>query len=586
MLRCAAWHRVVFHRSAPLRRALALALLASAATVLLRHAAEGRWKLLGALLDITFAAHCGYGALSALVAMLTMLRVVHALVRHRESARLLCRMSGHWLGAASAAVAFCKYSKSPEEFVNRFLQIFVRLVSLLGAVAMAELAVVGSGGGSAAELLLAHELLDVQGIDRTSLVHLRSSACKLEVVFQWVQNVVLDNVSTGVLGMPAPALSRVFQELGSGIVAYRDAMRCQARQPQLLPFAAVADLLLLVHTAATPVALARAASHPAWSALAAFALAFAIWSGHLLAGELEDFASGRGPCEAQRALNASLLSLLSGTSRCSPGLSVEPSQALRRLRCQARGPRGVSVRVALGELLAPAAVKQKPCDGGAFDGISAFGPGRAFDAPPDLPPSGSSATFSPLDQDFLAISPAIPSDPGTIPSAPSDLSCNGNHCWSSGDAPVGGTAVVAEGEVKDDASVRWVPLPRQAEAQFAVVQGWSGDEAEDIDETPGLCRSMPVVAPSPTKSPLVFSIGCAGDDPGDPWGLVTPSSREGMDEVLLASAHKMAMSGSSRQYAVGSGALSDEIPPWGATGGDSTSSDVSLGEGTSETVSL
>ena len=96
--------------------------------------------------------------------------------------------------------------------IEKFQQKLVRLVSLLNAMILGEL----EGADRDVKNATRWELIDVSGLDRQALVHLSRSKCKPETVFQWLQNEIVDNVSTGVLGIPAPLLTRAFQEFANG----------------------------------------------------------------------------------------------------------------------------------------------------------------------------------------------------------------------------------------------------------------------------------------------------------------------------------------------------------------------------------
>merc|ERR1712012_841499 len=91
------------------------------------------------------------------------------------------------------------------------------------------------------------ELLDAAGIDDDSLVAIRESDAKVELVFQWIQQLIVENITQisgeerkGVLDIPPPILSRTFQELANGIVAYNDAIKVSSI-PFPFPYAQTCD---------------------------------------------------------------------------------------------------------------------------------------------------------------------------------------------------------------------------------------------------------------------------------------------------------------------------------------------------------
>ena len=64
------------------------------------------------------------------------------------------------------------------------------------------------------------ELIDIASIDRDNLLELSMCENKPEVVFQWLQNEVVDSVKSGVLSIPPPLLTRSFQEMGAAMKQY------------------------------------------------------------------------------------------------------------------------------------------------------------------------------------------------------------------------------------------------------------------------------------------------------------------------------------------------------------------------------
>ena len=50
------------------------------------------------------------------------------------------------------------------------------------------------------------------GIDYVSLMNLGDDVSKIELIYQWIQNMITDNFHSEVITMPAPIVSRIFQE--------------------------------------------------------------------------------------------------------------------------------------------------------------------------------------------------------------------------------------------------------------------------------------------------------------------------------------------------------------------------------------
>jgi len=56
----------------------------------------------------------------------------------------------------------------------------------------------------------------VQGIDSFSLLAVRDEDSKVELIYQWVQNLIVNAMKNGVLTIPSPITTRIFQELEGG----------------------------------------------------------------------------------------------------------------------------------------------------------------------------------------------------------------------------------------------------------------------------------------------------------------------------------------------------------------------------------
>merc|ERR1740121_3571480 len=69
------------------------------------------------------------------------------------------------------------------------------------------------------------ELIDPTALDWQSRKELRKSRRPVELVFSWIQALIVENIKTGVLSIPPPLLSRSFQEYANGMVQFHDACK-------------------------------------------------------------------------------------------------------------------------------------------------------------------------------------------------------------------------------------------------------------------------------------------------------------------------------------------------------------------------
>merc|ERR1712032_1674318 len=104
---------------------------------------------------------------------------------------------------------------------------------------------------------------------------------------QWIQQLIVVNMETGVLTIPPPILTRCFAQLGDGMVACHEALLISTT-PFPFPYAQVCDLLLVLHWLAVPVVMAPWGKHPGLVAVLTFIQVLILWSLKFIAVELEN----------------------------------------------------------------------------------------------------------------------------------------------------------------------------------------------------------------------------------------------------------------------------------------------------------
>mmetsp|Transcript_15322 Transcript_15322/g.33113 ORF Transcript_15322/g.33113 Transcript_15322/m.33113 type:complete len:479 (-) Transcript_15322:200-1636(-) len=205
-----------------------------------------------------------------------------AWARYWEGAALVQQMRGEWFNATSSLFAFCSRKPDKKKQVEKFQADIVRLISLLFGTALSTL----SGSNL--------PLLDQNGIGESSsqfLQHLKNEAsqsCELrcEVILQWAQRKIVLAIDDGTLDVAPPILSRVFQDLGRGIVSL-----ASARKINELPFpfhyAQMLTVMLLIYTVGVSVG-SGFLMYSYWSSAGiAFLNVFVLWSVNYLAAEIE-----------------------------------------------------------------------------------------------------------------------------------------------------------------------------------------------------------------------------------------------------------------------------------------------------------
>lgn len=183
------------------------------------------------------------------------------------------------------------------------------------------------------------EIIDVRGLDKQSRECLyqwqKGGHAKLTLVFQWVLGIITTNMDTELLPVPAPILTRVFQELSNGKVHMDNALKI-ARTQFPFPYAQMTIVLLLLHSMFTPVVVCVYTGHWVVAGLFTFAATFVLWCIHFIAIEIEepfgDDVNDLPLFEIQEDTNKSLIMLLEPETLRIPTLSDEAQLCLESLK--------------------------------------------------------------------------------------------------------------------------------------------------------------------------------------------------------------------------------------------------------------
>lgn len=266
-----------------------------------------------------------WGGFSALVGFLVVFRTSQAYDRFCDGVAQTFKMGAMWFDACSSLIAFCKYSTAPEDQVLSFQNLLIRLASMLHATALGEMeAIEGDDiNGYTRVHAFSMPLIDAGSINRECLQQVRDSEARVELIFQWIQQLIVHNIKNGVLSIPPPILSRSFQEIALGMVHFNEAMKIST---VLFPFpyAQTCDMLLLLHWLVVPFVVSQWVTRPWWAFCFAFIQVFALWTLNLISMELENpFGSDPNDLDAellQNEFNSHLCLLLRKESQLMPYL--------------------------------------------------------------------------------------------------------------------------------------------------------------------------------------------------------------------------------------------------------------------------
>jgi len=197
---------------------------------------------------------------------------------------------------------------------------------MLHASALADLEDVNNSGRENSIMAFTYELIDPLGIDAESLDVLRTSEARVELIFEWIQLLIVQNISTGVLSIPPPILSRAFQEIANGMVAFHDSIKISF-VPFPFPYAQNCDFLLVLHWCLAPFVISQWVNTPLWAFVFVFIQVFVLWSLNFIAVEIENpFGNDKNDLDGhhmQNEMNRHLLLLLKPSSMTVPTLSED-----------------------------------------------------------------------------------------------------------------------------------------------------------------------------------------------------------------------------------------------------------------------
>ena len=142
--------------------------------------------------------------------------------RFWDGASAAYEVTGGLYMAASNWMAFAHHGNVSWEEVQGFKQTVVRLVSLLSAMMLTHLE--GTDTRNSEE---GYDILDLASLHMTRVRVLAKEENKTEVVIQWIKLLIIERLNVGTLSIPAPILTRVFQELDVS-VGRRSWARCRS----------------------------------------------------------------------------------------------------------------------------------------------------------------------------------------------------------------------------------------------------------------------------------------------------------------------------------------------------------------------
>jgi len=182
--------------------------------------------------------------------------------------------------SCASLTAFCSISKSSEAEVRAFKLKIVQLFSAFHAMAMASVAQTNRKFP-----VICAEVLPKTRVDFLEDLPLER---KTEVVYQWIQVLIMNEVDHGVLHqVPPPILNGAYAELGKALSAYIEIMQI-ITLPFPFPYSQAALLMIILYMIVAPFVMVGWTHDSASAFLFTFFSAMCFWSLELIAAELEN----------------------------------------------------------------------------------------------------------------------------------------------------------------------------------------------------------------------------------------------------------------------------------------------------------
>eukprot|EP00927_Polykrikos_kofoidii_P072630 TRINITY_DN6872_c0_g1_i2.p1 TRINITY_DN6872_c0_g1~~TRINITY_DN6872_c0_g1_i2.p1 ORF type:complete len:646 (+),score=98.01 TRINITY_DN6872_c0_g1_i2:184-2121(+) len=262
-----------------------------------------------------------WSGFSGTLGFLLIFRTQIAYARFWEGATILHQVRGVWFNATSNLFAFCNAKDDFQARVDLFQHKLIRMMSMLYCAALQQVAVMADDN---------FEIIGIEGFDAESLAYLCEATDRCEVLMQWVQRTIVVNMEADIVKIAPPIVSRVFQELSTGVVNIQNA-RTITDLPFPFPYAQMLTAMLILHWTITPFLAAFTVPHDQkyMGTLIVFITLFSLWCLNYTAAELEmpfgDDANDLPMQKLMQNFNDSLITLLHPLVQQPPGFENVPT---------------------------------------------------------------------------------------------------------------------------------------------------------------------------------------------------------------------------------------------------------------------
>eukprot|EP00933_Yihiella_yeosuensis_P062764 TRINITY_DN65755_c0_g1_i1.p1 TRINITY_DN65755_c0_g1~~TRINITY_DN65755_c0_g1_i1.p1 ORF type:complete len:373 (+),score=87.41 TRINITY_DN65755_c0_g1_i1:132-1250(+) len=209
-----------------------------------------------------------WGSYTFVLGFLVVFRNMQAYKRYNDGCKLVNETDAEWVDAALSLVTFVSHEAKMKDKVDHFLQLLVRLMSMLHCAALQQVSDMKDDR---------QDILSPEGIDPAALEYLMQVDDKMEIIMAWLKDLTVTAQKAGILTAPPPILSRALQELEQGQVAL-----CNCRNIRDVsfpfPYAQTLSCMIILHWIVTPILASQAVESWWWCSIVTFAVTFSMWA--------------------------------------------------------------------------------------------------------------------------------------------------------------------------------------------------------------------------------------------------------------------------------------------------------------------
>lgn len=221
-----------------------------------------------------------YSGFSFTLSFVLVFRTSMSYNRFWISASAVNAMKTNWFEAAGSLINFVQMSKGGPEKIKEFKHKVVRLFSMLNATALGAIASMEDEN---------FPIIDVRAWKSADIecLRYRDDLEKAEITYRWITCLIVAEINNGLLNVPPPILTRVFQQMETGIVNFNQIIQIMTI-PFPFPFAQVTVVLNMVYALFTPLVMCTWSQHAVSAAIFTFICVVGLKSIDLITTELEN----------------------------------------------------------------------------------------------------------------------------------------------------------------------------------------------------------------------------------------------------------------------------------------------------------